>query len=98
MPAPMPGSLDHFFAEILNFLKKNAQGDIRCLILTETSTNQFWLNGQVGGTTWSMGMLKRATAVVDTDYAINIMERHEQLQEELKEQMLKTMKPEGKPQ
>ena len=57
MPAPMPGSLDHFFAEILNFLKKNAQGDIRCLILTETSTNQFWLTlaEALGATYWVAG-------------------------------------------
>jgi|ERR1700678_4202279 hypothetical protein len=96
---PQPGSVEHFFTEVLNIIKQNAQGDVRVLIVTETSTNQFWLNGQVPSVTWLMGMLKRATIAVDCDTQISIMEKHEQNLEQMKQMQLKAMEtPEGKPQ
>jgi hypothetical protein len=97
--APLPESMEHFFAEIQNFLKTNAQGDVRCVIISETSTGQFWVNGMGLSTTWMMGMLKRANASVDVAFSISLMEKHEENKEALEQQQLKAMEtPEGKPQ
>jgi hypothetical protein len=95
---PIPGSTECFFDEILKFIRTNAQGDVRSMILTETSTGQFWVNGQVGNRTWVMGMINMGLKTIETMYMIDLMERHEQNQEDLKEQQLRAMKPEGKPQ
>lgn len=50
-----------FFAEVLNFLRNNTKNEaIFCMVLTETSSGNFWINGMVDNRIWENGVLETA--------------------------------------
>lgn len=98
MTPPLPGSYEHFFAEIQQFLKQNAQGSVDVVIITSTGTQQFWISSSSPNRVLLAGMLKQAMNTIDNDYMIRMMEKFESAQEELEQQKLGAMKTEGKTQ
>lgn len=93
-----PGSVEHFFNEVLTIIKQNAQGEPRVLILTETTTNQFWINGMIPNVTWLLGMLKRATVSTDASILQEVMTQAEHNRVIMEEMISKATPGGGKPQ
>lgn len=99
MQAPLPGSVEYFFAEVSKFLRANAQGEVRCMVLIGTSTKQFWISSQIDDLVWQWGMLNAASETTSFNYRKGLENSHIAAENELKEQQLKAMEtPEGKPQ
>ena len=99
MPTPLPGSVEYFFTEVAKHLRANAQGEVRCIVLTGTSTKQFWIASMVDDLVWQWGMLRAADENTSFAYRRNLEAGREAVEQELKEQQLKAMEtPEGKPQ
>ena len=99
MPTPLPGSTEYFFAEVAKFLRENAQGEVRCMVLIGTSTKQFWISSQVDDLVWQWGMLKAAEETSTFNYRKGLERGQQTAEKELQEQQLKAMEtPEGKPQ
>lgn len=97
-PEALPGTWQRFFQEIAAFLHENAQGDVRCLVITETSGNQFWINGMVNTKTSQLGMLDMARIVISSDVMAHLVQNHIENKQVLEQQILKATKTEGKPQ
>jgi len=98
MPSPLPGSPEFFFNQIAKFLRENAQGDVRCLILTQTSTKQFWISSMIDDMVWQWGMLKTADETISLGYRKNMELSAEAQAKELAEQELRAADVQGKPQ
>lgn len=68
MKEKLPNSVEYFFDQVLQFLKVNGQGDMRCMVIVETSAGQFWTHSMVNTKVWELGMLETAKTLSVFDY------------------------------
>lgn len=96
---PYIANVAKFFHEVLNFLRENTAADeeIACLLLSDTSSGNFWINGTVTSKVWQDGMLKMATKIVDGQMYHHIAISAKLITETLQEQKLKATEVKGQP-
>jgi hypothetical protein len=98
MDEPVEGSPEHFFAAMGQFLKVNAIGEVRCLLLVETGGGQFWIQGMMDSKVWVHGMLKLATTLTDAKVAHEVFASAKLMEQQIKEQDLMATEVKGKAQ
>ena len=89
---------EQFFMAMLEFLKANAKGEPRCLLLVETGGGQFWIQGMMDSKVWVHGMLKLATTLTDAKVAHEVFASAKLMEQAIKEQELMVTEVNGKPQ
>lgn len=75
-------NIDEFLAKLTSFLKENAKGEVRIMVLSETSSGQFWISSMIDSVVWQWGMLRTTDETIQLNYCMRMEEVRERLQQE----------------
>jgi hypothetical protein len=98
MDGPEHGSPEHFFEHLATFLKANARGRSRCLVVIETEGGDFWIQSMVENQVWIQGMLSMAAVVNNAKHQHNVFMSARKMEEVVEQQELAAMEVPGKKQ
>lgn len=105
MATPLPGSPEFFFEQVTKFLRVHAQGNVRCIVITDTDAKQLWINSMIDNVVWELGILETAMETIRNNYRRNqeksmaeVEKAEAEAKQSVAEDELRIQEVKGKPQ
>lgn len=90
----LPGTPEHFFDQLATFFKKNAQGEIRMVVIAQTSVGQLWIHATHPDLVWQFGMTRAADVILSMEYQKRTLEaQHVVEKQEVEEDFVSSTTP-----